>query len=486
MREELQQALRHVIAGYRHQQRGEFYAAQRDYREAVRLGYADPLLINNAGVVSMMTGNLREGLRIIRKAALSTAAPPAVYSNYLCARLLDPAAVPSHLHRDHLRWKPVTPPAGVPVAARTRGRYVRIGYVSASFRRHAVMSFFPPLLTQRDRERFHVTCYSSTVSRDATTEWVQQHADQWRDVARSSDDDLERNIRSDEIDILVDLDGHFLNNRLAVFARKPAPVTATYLGYPFTTGLESIDYRITDARADPPGKTERWHAERLARIRSPFLAYVPAAEALEFPAASEKDLTEPVVFGCFGQFDKIGNTLLAIWKQILDRVPASILILKSAALADEGTRKWNRRRFARLGIDPDRIDLRPFTPSWKEHFKSYRCIDIALDTYPSNGTTTTCDALLMGVPVVALTGQTHHSRVGASLLAAVGRPSWATGSPAEYVETAVALGGMVRRLRQSRARLRERFLESPLCDGQRLVRNLERLFLAWADRHLGE
>jgi predicted O-linked N-acetylglucosamine transferase (SPINDLY family) len=282
-------------------------------------------------------------------------------------------------------------------------------------------------------------------------------------------------IRQDGIDILVDLAGHTADNRLLVFARKPAPVQVTYLGYGDTTGLSAIDYRLTDAYADPPGLTERFHTEQLIRLSPAFLCYRPddpCPEVAPLPASACPHIT----FGCFSNLAKVTPKVIAAWAAILRWVPGSRLLVKAKALADPPTAQSLRQSLARHGIDPDRVETLLPTASSFDHLRAYGRVDIALDTFPYNGVTTTCDALWMGVPVITLAGATHVWRVGMSLLANVGLWELIAATPDAYVSTAFRLAGDLDRLRHLRGTLRQRMLHSPLTDGGAFTRGLEAAF----------
>ena len=372
----------------------------------------------------------------------------------------------------------------VVVAADSRGRVpripdprperrLRIGYVSGDLRYHSVAFFIAPVIEQHDRENFEITCYANVARPDANTERLEALCDRWRDVASLGDAEVAAWIRRDEIDILVDLSGHTVGNRLPVFARKPAPVQVTYLGYPNTTGLDGMDYRLTDSQADPVGMTESLHSESLVRLEHGFLCFQPleACPAIRDPDAS--DAATEITFGSFNELLKVTPTTVAAWCQILDRVPGSRLLIKGTTLGDEGTRQIVLDRFREHGIDAGRVRLIGRTRTLEEHLELYNGIDVALDTYPYNGTTTTCEALWMGVPVVTRCGKVHASRVGSSLLARVGLDDLVAGDESEYIEKAVALAEDVVRRRRLRGELRDRMRESPLMASTAFTRALE-------------
>jgi predicted O-linked N-acetylglucosamine transferase (SPINDLY family) len=279
-------------------------------------------------------------------------------------------------------------------------------------------------------------------------------------------------VRDDQIDILVDLAGYTEGHRLGVFVQKPAPVQCSWLGYPNSTGLPQIDYRITDAVADPPGMTERFHTEKLIRLPRSFLAFMPddSAPIAQLPKGT-------VTFCCFNNLSKISDKTLRLWAAIMERLPACRLLLKFAFLNEQFAQDVMRKRLVQHGIDLDRADLRGFTVTKEEHLAMYGTTHIALDTYPYNGTTTTCEALWMGVPVVTLAGNAHVSRVGASILAAIGCKELIAEDEASYVEKAVRLATDEQAQTAYRAALRERMRESSLTDTRQFVSDLEAAFL---------
>ncbi len=340
--------------------------------------------------------------------------------------------------------------------------------------------FIEPLLRYHDRSRFEVHVFSNQTRDDETTGRLRALVSGcgptansgwrfWHDIRAIDDDAAARLIRKLGIDILVDLSGHTAGNRLEIFARKPAAVQATYLGYPATTGMTAIDIRLTDSFADPPGKTEHWHSERLVRVDPCFLAYAPPADA----PAPVRGRRRHFTFGSFAGLAKIGPRPIRLWSRILDGVPGSVLVLKSGVFDDPESGAETLKRLARYGLPIDR--LRPLSSNKlrADHLARYSELDIALDTFPYSGTTTTCEALWMGVPMVTLCGSTHVSRVTGSILSQMGLGKWTTRSESEYVEKAVALARSGEFRTADRRRLRDRMAGSPLLDHARHASALE-------------
>jgi len=360
-----------------------------------------------------------------------------------------------------------TPPAR-PVANAARGegpaageRRLRVGFISPDLHRHSVSYFLEPLLTHLDRTQFEIFLYHDHPLFDATSERLRALAGAWRPIAGQPADRVEAMVRADAPDVLVDLAGHTGSNRLPLFARRLAPVQMTYLGYPDTTGLPAMDYRLVDATTDPAGEADAFATEKLVRFAPTAWSYAPPQEAPE-PAPAPASQGGGVAFGCFNHFAKVTDRTLRAWGRLLAAVPDGRLVLKGHGLGLDIFQGDIRRRLAAAGIPPERVELVERTRTIGEHLASYARVDVALDTFPYNGTTTTCEALWMGVPVVALAGDRHAARVGASLLAAVGRADWVARDEDEYVAKAAALARSAPS--GPRTALREAMRQSPLLD----------------------
>ena len=341
-------------------------------------------------------------------------------------------------------------------------RRIRVGFLSPNFRNHSVARFFEPLLSNLDAARIEVFLYHDHPVVDDESERLRRAAAHWRHVAGRSHAALESLVRADKLDVLVDLAGHTELNRLPLFARRLAPVQATYLGYPDTTGLRSIDYRLVDAITDPAGADE-FCTEKLVRFAPTAWCYAPPEDA-PHPAPPPSARGGPVTFGSFNNYAKITDETLRAWGRLLAAVPGSRLVLKSFGLGAPALRAAARARLAEAGIDPDRAELLDHAASASAHLAAYARLDVALDTFPYHGTTTTCEALWMGVPVVTLAGDRHSSRVGMSLLAAAGRSEWIASDWDEYVCIAAGLGAGAGRLAAVRTSLREEMRRSVLMD----------------------
>ncbi len=368
---------------------------------------------------------------------------------------------------------------------RSFDRRLRVGYVSSDFREHAVAYFVEPVLRRHDRDRFQVFCYSNHHIDDEVTHRLQSYIDieGWRSIIRLSDERAAQQIRDDKIDILVDLNGHTGDNRLLVFARKPAPIQVTWLGYPNTTGLSSMDYRITDEYADPIGMTDEYYTEKIIRLPGSFSCFQPpqdTPEVADLPARHNGFVT----FGSFNNLAKVTPEVIALWAGILRAIPRSRLVIKYMSLNEQARQQAVRSAFFAHGILDEQLQLLGHSPSKWDHLAQYNSIDIGLDPFPYNGSTTTCDALWMGVPIITLAGKTHVSRVGVSQLTNLGMTELICHTPEEYVATAVRLAADLDHLGTLRKQLRVRMAASPLVDSQRFTNNLEKAYRAmWKEYH---
>ena len=355
-------------------------------------------------------------------------------------------------------------------------RPLRIGYVSADFRRHAMAYFVEPVLAQHERSTWSVYCYSNCTRPDDVTQHLRGFAHEWRDIAALSDDAAAGLIREDRIDILVDLAGHTGGNRLLLFARRPAPVQMTWLGYWGGTGMAAMDYRITDRYADPEGEADSHYREKLLRLPHSKWCYLPPAgmpACNALPAQSRGNVT----FGSFCSFPRISSETMRAWAMLLRRMPGARLRMIGAPGGESLDRMLEI--FEAAGVYADRVDLVARLP-FDAYLQQYLQVDIALDPFPMNGGTTTCEALWLGVPVVSRSGRSAVSRSGCSLLTNAGLPQLIADSWEGYVEIAVALATDLPALALLRATLRQRLRASPLLDAQAFTHDLEALYRdAW-------
>ncbi len=350
-------------------------------------------------------------------------------------------------------------------------RRLRIGYVSGDFRRHAVNSFFEPLLSAHDPEQVEVFCYSASAKTDEVTQRLRSKAAHWCNIAGANDAMVAQKIRQDRIDILIDLSGHTADRRLEVFSYKPAPIQATYLGYGTSTGLTAIDYWITD-EALHPADTREQASETIYRLPRCWLSYQPPDPHCD---VTPKPIDSELIYTSFCQFNKYRPALFDCWGRILERRPEARLLLKSQLfhLPDIKQRAIDMMRNTRL--DPARVILQT-GERFDDYLQSYNQTDIALDTFPRSSGTTAADALWMGRPLVTIAGDRYIERLATSKLTAIGHPEWIADNEDEYVDIAVALGADRLKLQQIQAGLRQEFQQSALGDGRDLARTLEEAY----------
>lgn len=357
--------------------------------------------------------------------------------------------------------------------SRDPARRLRVGYVSPDLRRHPVGTMFAPVLERHDPARIETFCYYNYPRADAMTQRMRRAAHHWRDIAALDDDAVARLIDEDRIDILVDLVGHTQHTRLPVFARKPAPVQVSWLGYFNTTGLATMDYFVTDPTSSPSGQ-EAGFVEKLVRLPATRFCfeppdYMPEVNAL--PAAHRGCVT----FACLNNIAKLNAGVLDLWARILEAVPDSRLLLQASALGDPRFQHDFRAMAARRGIPPERLELRRFVPV-EQAALTYHEVDVALDPFPFCGGMTSLDALWMGVPVVTLPQAMIAGRQTASMLVNLAMPELIAPDEASYVAIAVGLARDLDRLAAIRAGLRERFRNSPLAAYERFTRDLEHAY----------
>jgi len=459
--------------------------AEALYRQAIGLApaYAEPH--SNLGNLLKDRGELDAAIGCYRRAIEIRPDISELHSNLLLALHYHPSYSPADLASEHRAWAerhvaPLKaarrPHANVP----DPDRRLRIGYVSPDFREHAAARFVVPLFREHDRRQVEVFAYSDVTSPDAVTDLLRDSVDRWRDVALLSDEKLGDAVREDGIDILVDLAAHSSRNRLLAFARKPAPIEVTYLGYCSTTGVDAIDYRITDRFLDPPEEADHY-TEASIYLRDCYWCYgAPRLPDSARPTTQRRP--GPPTFGCLNNFAKVSDVTLELWTGLLARVPEARLLVYART---EAHRERVRRALRSAGLAESRADFVGHQ-RLADYLETYGLIDVALDPYPFGGGTTTCDALWMGVPVVSLVGRTAVSRAGSTLLANIGLERFVARGEGQYVELAAELIRDANRLATLRRELRDRIEASPVMDAPRFARNLESAFRAvwraWCDR----
>lgn len=453
----------------------QFSKANEVARDGLRLDPKSTVLWNTLANSQASLGRIGEAIVAYRKVLELAPDLSAAHSNLLLTMHYPSDIDPGALFEEHRNFgSRHAPPA---LATRTfrnapePERRLRIGFLSPDIRTHSVAFFLEPLLDHLDRTRFELYCYPAVKTPDTVTQRLRSKFDRYRSVLGLPHPQIAAMIREDQIDILVDLAGHAGTMDAAVLGYKPAPVQATWLGYPDTTGIDAVDYRITDWISDPPGAEGR-HVEELVRLPGGFLCFGPP-ERLPAIGPPPVIANRFVTFGSFNREFKVSQKAYDLWCRILATLPDSRIVMKSVAGDDPTTREHQLGEFERRGVARDRVQLVGFIASQMEHLGKYREIDIALDTFPYHGTTTTLDALLMGVPVITLAGYNHASRVGASLLTQVGIPECIGRDEDDYVARAVGLATDLDRLMDLHGTLRDRLLASTLCNGPEFARKFE-------------
>jgi predicted O-linked N-acetylglucosamine transferase (SPINDLY family) len=399
---------------------------------------------------------------------------PTLHSGYLHSMLYDPRATEASLLAAHAAWDQVH---AAPLRAewqewsnvRDPDRPLRLGFVSADFTFHPVGCFLAAVLDPLAGRGWETICYSSGLRDDLMTAQLRAAAGRWRSVQSLSDERLAERIRDDQVDILFDLSGHGPLNRLGTLARKPAPVQVAWIGYRGTTGVGAIDYLLADANLVPVG-SDLHYREQVVRLPETAMCFSPPIDAPEvgpLPARTQGHVT----FGSFNAPAKINLPQVALWAELMRRVPGSRLVLKHRGFDDPGAARRYREAFAAAGIEGDRLELLGLSPR-SGLLAAYNRIDVALDPGPHSGSLTTCEALWMGVPVITCPGATFASRLGASHLRAAGLDELVAADRSAYADLAVQLAGDVDRLADLRQGLRSRVAHSPLCDARRFTEHL--------------
>ncbi|MEO8676462.1 MAG: tetratricopeptide repeat protein [Casimicrobiaceae bacterium] len=470
----------HNNLGNLHRELRQPAAALAEYRRALELDPRHERARSNLGNILKDLGDTDGAIDAFRASLAAVPNRPEVWSNLLLtlnmSDRLDAAKVAdehSEFGQHFARLLTPLPPR----APSNSARRLRVGYVSADFRKHAVATFFLPLLAAHDRSSVEVFCYYNQPRGDEVTTRIQSLAEHFLPVAGMPDRALAERIRQDGIDVLVDLNGHTAGNRLPLFFLRPAPVQATWLGYLGATGVPTIDWRITDARFDPGDDALRSGREAPWRLPRTMWCYAPYAEApavAPLPSAASGVVT----FGCLNNTGKVSPSVLDAWMDILRSVPDSRMLLMTSPEA--GRIDLLHRKFAAAGIAPARVDLVARSPL-ADYLGRYARIDIALDTWPYAGGTTTCDALWMGVPVVSLAADRPFGRSGASILGAIGHDELVASSSEEYVAVACALAADRDRLLGLRVGLREQMASSPLTDASGFARDFEAALVGMRD-----
>ena len=449
-------------------------AAEDAYRRALELSPDLAVAHYNYGNLLLRLGRADEAVSAYKRALELKPGFKGAHTNLVYALNFLNSCTPEQVFEAHVAWarehaEPLTAKAEPHARPRRSRQPLRVGYVSPNFRAHAVTYFFEPVLRHHDSHAFRVYCYADVKLPDATTARLRGYGAIWTDVAGRSDEDVAARIRRDGIDILVDLTGLTENDRLLLFARKPAPIQITWNGYANTTGMTAIDYRITDAYADPPGPSDALHVERLLRLPEIYMPFEAPREdvAPAGPPSLERGFC---TFGSFNAISKLNDRTIRLWSRILAALPSARLMMLT--VPQGRTRERIVAAFASQGVTADRLDLRPRLDH-AAFLAAHNDADIALDAFPFHGTTTTAHTLWMGVPLITLSGRVHAGRVGVSMLSNAGLSDLVARSEDDYVALAVELARDGARLQDLRRTLRARMCASPNMDGARFTRHLE-------------
>ncbi|MBL8670941.1 MAG: tetratricopeptide repeat protein [Alphaproteobacteria bacterium] len=431
------------------------------------------------GWIAQRSGNAAAARQMHGTALALDPDDPARASGALLRANCDGEETRASLRARHEAWARRFAPAGPRQAMGSipTGRPLRIGFLSPDLRTHSIVRFLEPLWSGIDRAQATVHAYSTTADSDDATARLRASASAWRDVGGFDDAGLAACVRADGIDVLVEISGHMTGHRLGALAHRAAPLQVTWLGYPNTTGSAAIDVRLADAITDPPGDSEDGATELIVRLPGPFLCFAADATA---PAPAARPAGSPVAFGSFNDLAKISDSTVAMWSRALVALPGSTLLLKGFGSGDPSVQRAQRERFASQGVAPERIAFRSYEKASADHLALYGEIDVALDPWPYNGTTTSCEALWMGVPVVTRRGTTHASRVGASLLARLSLGDLVGDDAESFVRIAAALAADRGRLDRLRVDLRPTMARSSLCDARSFAQGfVESLRAAW-------
>lgn len=447
------------------------------YRKAVELKPEYGQLWVNLARVLIETGDREEGLEIFRKAVENEPDNAAIHSNLLFYLHHLPDVNPEILFEEHLQWSRKHAPKQLAGKAyknnRVADRKLRVGYISPDFGSHPVTYFFEPLLDGHDRNAVEIYGYGNVRVHSNVTERLKNKFDYYRNVRGLENQSIVEMIEEDHIDILVDLAGHTSDNNLVAMAYKPAPVQVTYLGYLYTTGMQAIDYRLTDGFSETSW-SQKHYTEESVLLPNGFYCYQPSEAA--GPVSSLPALKNGyITFGVLGSSIKVNSVMIKLWSEILQAVKRSRLILKFSGGNDNKVRDFYFEQFERLGVDRNRIEIAGWG-SYTEYLEQYHNIDIVLDTYPKNGATTTFEALWMGVPVISLAGRHQFSRTGLSILSHLGLEKLAVLNSRDYVAQAVSLALEQQCLAEIRNSLRQRIADSTLCNSRRLAGEVEQAY----------
>jgi protein O-GlcNAc transferase len=463
----------HTALGIAWQQQGKCDDAVAAYNQSLRLAPDQALTHSNLSTSLREQGRLDEAISACCRALQLDPTFATAHSNLVYLTWFHPAYDSAAIYEEHRRWNQQHAAESASSIAphrndRNENRRLRVGYVSPEFRQHCQSLFTIPLLTHHNHHQFEIFCYSDVTVADGFTNIVRSYSNNWRDTATLGNDQLAELVRQDKIDILVDLTMHMSGSRALLFAKKPAPIQVCWLAYPGTTGLTTIDYRLTDPYLDPTGQDDRFYSEASIRLPDTFWCYWPfdnQPEPNALPALTDGCIT----FGSLNNFSKVNPFVLKLWAEVLTAVPNSRLaLLAPPGWAREQTLGW----LGRFGVAAERVRFFDRQPV-KRYMSLYHQIDIGLDTFPYNGHTTSLDSFWMGVPVITIVGKTVVGRAGLSQLTNLALPEFIARSPEEYVSIASSLASNLTRLSLLRSTLRDRMQQSPLMNAPKFAVGVE-------------
>ncbi len=455
--------------------------------QALRLNPQYAFAYQKLGSILCKAGQVKEGVRSFQRAMMLTPKPHYMFARLLYWRNYLADQDPKMIYADAKVWgqrftHSFEKGVGVYLNDLSEKKRLKVGFVSPDFCAHPVSFFVEPLFQQLDRDQFSVYAYSDVAKPDDITRSIENQVDVFRPIAGQNAQMVAKQILDDQIDILFDLAGHTGSGRLDVFHMRPAPVQISWLGYPATTGSAGIDFRLTDRYADPAAKSDPYHTEKLLRVDGGFLCYVPSPRTPEASTDTPSEKNGYITFGSFNNLAKISEECIEMWGEILHQVPDSKLFIKRRELKDPWVKKYFVTQFERQGIGGDRLQFKTSQTKLEGHLRQYATIDIALDSFPYNGTTTTFEALWMNTPVISLSGESHASRVGQSILKYAGLGELAATSRKKYIEKAVTLANDQAQLAAYRKTLRAILAGSSLTNQQRFARSVARILRQqWID-----
>lgn len=475
---------------------GHYNNARQTLQRVHTLSPNLPEPIVNQALLELDTANAHRAIELLESAPPPLNQHPAVLDLLALAHSYDDSKTPEQVFIAHKTYgsalESQIPPHTKHTNTKDPNRTLKIGYISSDFHQHSITFFLQPLLAHTDKSQFETHIFSCSSHRDHVTERLDHASDHWHNCSAMSLPQIAKHINDQHIDILVELSGHFAGHKLPVFASTPAPIQITFIGYGNTTGLSRINARFIDEITDPP-TSDHLATEQLIRLPGCFLCYQPPNQPTnqpptvqsDFPQIQESDPTRPFTIGSFNNIKKLSQSTIKVWSQILTERPNTKLLIKSSKLANKELRAQLIEQFNSCNIDESRLDLRAFSPTTTEHLQTYNDLDLALDTFPYTGTTTTCESLIMGVPVLTLLGKAHAGRVSASLLTAVDQTQLIAHSTEQYITKALEIIDAGRPSTQDRTRLRDQTLTSPLCDQAPYARKVQdayrTLWSKWCD-----